>query len=179
MKEQHTIHGVFLDIHDLGVLLTGPSNIGKSELALSLIERGHRLIADDYVILQKESDIVIGSCPPALQGFLAIRDVGIINVIKLFGQQVFCTHKKLALIIELTPFHEQQTTLFEAYLQGSIGMQDIMNINIPKKSLLVKPNRNLALLIETCVRLQQCKQAGYDASTDFVARQQQLIDSNS
>lgn len=172
MNEQSTIqHGVLLSIYETGVLLTGPSNIGKSELALALIERGHRLIADDYISLQKENNSIIGSCPPALQGFLAIRDLGIINISKIFGQQAISSHITIKLIIELALLREQQITPDKTYLQGSSNMQTLMNINIPQQTLLVKPNRNLATLVEISVRIQQLKKTGYNAYTDFLAKQ--------
>lgn len=179
MKESTALHGVFMDINGSGVLITGQSGIGKSELALDLVaNRGHRLIADDYVIFEKEGNALIGSCPPTLQGFLAIRDLGIINLVTLLGQTVISAPKPLALVIELLPMGEQQATLFETYLQGAVTVQTIMNINIPKQSLILKPYRTLATLVETCVGLQRLKQKGHDAATDFIALQQQLIENN-
>ncbi len=170
-------HGTFIEIAGKGVLLTGPSQIGKSEIALSLIERGHRLIADDYVILQKKHNTIVGYCQPEFEGFLAIRDLGIINVIKLFGRQAISVHSELTLIINLTSFNEQQAAICNnASLEGSLDMQTLMNVNIPQQTFMMAPNRNLITLIETSVQIQQLRESGYDAPTDFISKQRCLID---
>lgn len=172
MSNQSAMHGVMLAIYGIGVLLTGPSQSGKSELALKLIQRKHKLIADDYIILQKSHEKIIACCPPALEGFLAIRDIGIISVLQLFGQQAFCKRKELNLMVNLIPWNEGSWVKEnEMPLQGLISMQTIMGIAIPAQTIHIAPHRDLAMLVETAAQKHKQKQAGHDAYADFIARQ--------
>lgn len=159
-------------------MLMGPSQIGKSELALSLIRRNHRLIADDCVTFTKTADsILLGTCPPLLQDFLAIRNLGIINVRKMFGSDAICEQKPVQLIIKLiTP--AQQHDIAKDHLQSTHHMQSLIDIAIPAWTLIATPGRDLVTLIETTVYQQQLLHSGYNASIDIETKQQQLLNLN-
>jgi len=167
-------HGVFIDVDGTGVLLSGQSGIGKSELALGLISRGHRLVADDSVILATESQQVIGRCPELLQDFLEVRGLGILNIRAMFGDAAIKEEKTLQLIINII-----QVATDELYLIDRLyGMHDqrlILNIEIPEVSIPVAPGRNLAILVEAAVKNHILKTTGYDSSKDFTERHQKFM----
>ncbi len=167
------IPGVLLAINDIGVLIVGASGIGKSELALGLIARNHRLIADDSVILTQAGKDLIGTCPPLLQGFLAIRDLGIINVGKLFGEKAIDSHVTVQLVIELVLGNNPLET---EPLQGRQYMQSWLNIQMPVQPLRVTPGRDLPLLVEVIIRHHCLQKAGYSASADLITQHQLSLD---
>ncbi|MCK4608593.1 MAG: hypothetical protein KAT71_03850 [Gammaproteobacteria bacterium] len=152
-KSSAAINGVFVKIFNLGVLLTGKPNSGKSELALTLLDRGHQLIADDYIEfgVDKEQQQLIGSCAPKAQGFLHIRDLGFINIKKMLGKQTITDHIPLQLAINID---NSGLTLDQI---------EIAQIQIPQLSL----SRPDAILVETAVRNFALQQQGYDAEVDF------------
>ncbi len=172
------IHGVFLEIAEIGVLLTGESGIGKSELALGLIHQGHRLIADDSVHFTHVNNSLLGSCPSLLQDFLAIRNIGIINVRRMFGAAAICDQKILHLIIKLTASQPEDSSN-DHRPQTINAMQSLANILVPEQTLVTMSNRNLVLLVETIVHHYQIKQTGYDANADLIARHQDLLNTQS
>ncbi|MCC6202661.1 MAG: HPr(Ser) kinase/phosphatase [Gammaproteobacteria bacterium] len=173
-----TLHGVYLEVATIGVLLTGPAGVGKSELALELITRGHRLIADDAPqFFRIAPEIVNGACPEALQDFLEVRGIGILNVRQLFGDGAIKKNKYLRLIIRLepaTPANMEQLNRFE----GSYRDREILDVQIPEITLPVAPGRNLAVLVECAARNHILKLGGYRAAQDFAERQQRLIDAS-
>jgi HPr kinase/phosphorylase len=170
-----TVHGVFLDVLGFGVLLRGASAIGKSELALGLLNRGHRLVADDAVdIKQVSPDTLIGSCPPLLQDFLEVRGLGILNIRVMFGDNAIKTSKRLQLIVKLATFSDDELKLIDR-LHGMYRLEHILEVPVPEVTIPVAPGRNLAVLIETAVRNQVIKHNGYDASNEFILRQHQLM----
>ena len=170
-----TIHGVFMDVIAIGVLVTGPSGIGKSELALELITRGHRLVADDAPQFSRIApDIINGSCPPALQDFLEVRGVGIINVREMFGDSVVKINKYLRLIVRLEPMDKEYLIKIDR-LEGTYETRKILDIDIPEITVPVTPGRNLAVLVECAARNHMLRTSGYNASEKFAQQQQLMI----
>ncbi len=173
------IHGVFMDVMGSGVLLTGESGIGKSELALDLISRGHRLIADDAPEFSKIApDIINGTCPEMLREFLEVRGLGILNVRALFGDSAIKISKYLRLVIDLEVMTDEQLHHVDR-LRGAKRNRKILGINVPEVSLPVAPGRNLAIAVETAVRNHILIEKGYDAAEDFINRQNNATQKNS
>ncbi len=171
-----TMHGVFMEVNAIGVLLTGPSGIGKSELALDLITRGHRLVADDAPQFSRIApDIINGTCPAPLQDFLEVRGLGIINVRKLFGDSAIKINKYLRLIVCLEPM-DKEGLLGLDRLEGSYRTRRVLDIEIPEITVPVAPGRNLAVLLECAARNHMLWVSGYNASKEFSGRQQSLIE---
>lgn len=164
-----------MDVSGIGVLLKGKSGIGKSEMALSLINRGHRLIADDAVdIKQVGPETLVGSCPPLLQDFLEVRGVGILNIRVMFGDNAIKDSKRLQLIVNMAIFSEEALSDIDR-LHGLYRTEWILGIAVPEVTIPVAPGRNLSVLIEAAVRNQVLKHNGYDASLEFIAKQEQAI----
>lgn len=153
----------------MGVLLSGQSGIGKSELALGLISRGHRLIADDSVIFYKKNSHIIGHCAPLLQDFLEVRGLGLLNIRAMFGDQAIQDKKQLKLIINIIQVNQEDLYLIDR-LYGMHSIISILNTEIPQVSIPVAPGRNLAILVEAAVKNHLLKTNGYDASNDFTQR---------
>lgn len=174
------LHGVFMEVMTIGVLITGPSGIGKSELALELIARGHsRLVADDAPKFSRIApDIVRGSCPELLRDFLEVRGLGIINVRKLYGDNSIKNDKYLRLIIRLERMEENRLLQLDR-LGGSYRDCQVLGVKIPEITLPVAPGRNLAVLLECAVRNHVLRVGGYNAMDEFVEKQQLLIDEKS
>lgn len=173
-----TLHGVYLEVHAIGVLLTGPSGVGKSELALELITRGHRLVADDAPQFSRVApDILNGTCPAALQDFLEVRGLGLINVRELFGDSAIKINKYLRLIIRLEPLSKASIKQIDR-LEGSYTTQTILDLEIPEITLPVAPGRNLAVLLECAARNHMLRMSGYNASEEFTERQRVMIAQN-
>ena len=171
-----TLHGVFMEVMSIGVLITGPSGIGKSELALELISRGHRLIADDAPQFSRITpDIINGVCPEPLRDFLEVRGLGIINIRKLYGDTAIKNNKYLRLIVRLEPMSKEQMLKLDR-LEGSYRAQDILGVEIAEITLPVAPGRNLAILVECAARNYGLRMGGYNASEDFISQQQHTID---
>lgn len=174
-----TVHGVLLDVFGTGVLLTGQSGIGKSELALNLINRNHRLVADDAVdFVRVDKDTIIGSCPPLLQDFLEVRGLGLLNIRVMFGDKAIKDNKKLQLIANVVAFSQDELKSIDR-LYGMYSEREIHGINIPQVTIPVAPGRNLAVLVECAIRNQVLKHTGYAASEEFINRQRQLISDHS
>lgn len=172
-----TLHGVYMEIMAIGVLITGPSGIGKSELALELISRGHRLIADDAPLFSRITpDIIDGTCPETLQDFLEVRGLGIINVRELFGDSAIKKNKYLKLIVQLHPMDKKNLLLLDR-LEGSYNTRNILDMEIPEITLPVAPGRNLAIMLECAARNHILRVSGYDAAEVFAKRQTNLIES--
>ena len=170
-----TLHGVYMEVMAIGVLITGPSGIGKSELALELISRGHRLIADDAPLFSRIApDIVNGTCPKTLQDFLEVRGLGIINVRELFGDSAIKKNKYLRLIVQLEPMDEKDLLGVDR-LEGSYTTRNILDMDIPQITLPVAPGRNLAVMMECAARNHILRDNGYNASEVFARRQQRMM----
>ena len=170
-----TLHGVFMEVTAIGVLLVGPPGVGKSELALELITRGHRLVADDAPEFSRIApEIISGTCPPALIDFLEVRGIGIINVRQLFGDSAVKRNKYLRLIIRLERFDRDQLVDIDR-LAGSYRTRRILDVDIPEITIPVAPGRNLAVLVECAARNHLLRTSGYNSTEDFIQRQNSLI----
>jgi HPr kinase/phosphorylase len=174
LAEKITLHGVFMEVMGTGVLITGPSSIGKSELALELLTRGHRLIADDAPEFSRLApDILNGSCPEMLRDFLEVRGLGILNVRAMYGASSIKQNRNLRLIIVL---QEMEDAIKMDRLHGSRRNRSILGVEIPEITLPVGPGRNLAVLLETAVRNHILNAKGYDASQAFIERQKRRLE---
>ena len=174
LAEKITLHGVFMEVMGTGVLITGPSSIGKSELALELLTRGHRLIADDAPeFAQLAPDIVNGTCPEMLRDFLEVRGLGILNVRAMYGASSIKQNRNLRLIIVL---QEMEDAIKMDRLHGSRRNRSVLGVDIPEITLPVGPGRNLAVLLETAVRNHILNAKGYDASQAFIERQKRRLE---
>jgi len=171
LGEVTTLHGVFLDVLEIGVMITGDSSIGKSELALELISRGHGLVADDVVELQQIGpDTIQGRCPPMLRDFLEVRGLGVLNIRSIFGETAVRPRKALRLLVHLEP--PSLESMERDRLRASAGTQSILGVEIPAVTLPVAPGRNLAVLVEAAVRNHILLTRGIDSTRDFIARQE-------
>ncbi len=173
------VHGVFMEVMGIGVLLTGQSAIGKSELALELITRGHRLVADDAPAFRRQApDNLVGHCPEALKNFLEVRGLGIMNVRELFGDSAIKPEMTLQLIVQLTPVTANGTKPLDR-LNGTRRLHTLLDVAIPEVEIPVAPGRNLAVLVEAAARNQILYNRGYDAAEEFIAQQQRMINHTS
>jgi HPr kinase/phosphorylase len=176
LAESTTLHGVFMDVLEMGVLITGASAIGKSELALELISRGNGLIADDIVELYRISpDTIEGRCPEVLRDFLEVRGIGILNIRTIFGETAVRPRKLLRLIVNLEDHgHEAFSELDR--LQVNATYQEVLSVPIRKVTIPVAAGRNLAVLVEAAVRNFVLNQRGIDSTKEFIERQQKLME---
>ena len=154
-------------IHGIGTLLLGPSGIGKSECALFLVERGHRLVADDQVILSLlPSEQILGRAPAPLRNHLEVRVIGIINVRDLFGANAVRTEKTVQMVVELRPWNDE-----EPY--DRLGLDestlDILGVQVPLLRVPVRPGRNMAVILEVAARNHILKAAGHHGAANFIA----------
>lgn len=169
------LHGVFIEIMGLGVLLAGPSGVGKSELALELLGRGHRLVADDAGEFALDTaGRLIGRCPPLLAGFLEARSLGILNVEKMFGARSRCERCALDLVIRLQFRGDAQMQALER-LEGRRSTVRILGVEVAEISIPIRLGHNLAVLVEVACRDHKLRQTGYRADEDFSARQLKAI----
>lgn len=158
-------HGVFMDIFGVGVLLTGASGVGKSEIALELIERGHRLISDDMVeLIRQSSEVLVGRSPESLKYHMEIRGLGILNIRDLYGAAAITDTKRLRLVIEVIPWEKIRE---EDRILGENNTITISGVPIPKIRLPIRPGRSLAVLVEVATRNQLLKQRGLDSNKAF------------
>ena len=176
LVKKTTLHGVLLSIKNVGTLVTGPSGIGKSELALDLLNRGHRLVADDIVQVYRSSPYKIsGYCPELLRGHLEIRGLGILNVASIFGNTSILDTLPIDLIIHLEHQDSHPQTEFNRLIPR-IQNFEILSTSIPKVTLLVAPGRNLGTLTEAAVRTHIEYQFGKDPAKEFIEQQKKLIE---
>jgi HPr kinase/phosphorylase len=176
LAESTTLHGVFLDVLEMGVLITGASAIGKSELALELISRGNGLIADDIVELYRISpDTLEGRCPAVLRDFLEVRGIGILNIRTIFGETAVRPRKLLKLMVHLEDHSHEAFSELDR-LQVNATFQEILDVPIRKVTIPVAAGRNLAVLVEAAVRNFVLNQRGIDSTKEFIERQQKLME---
>lgn len=168
------IHGVLVDIYGVGVLIIGKSGVGKSETALELVKRGHRLVADDCVeIRQEDGSMLVGTSPELIEHLLEIRGLGIINVMTLFGAGAVRKAKKIALVINLELWDQSKQ-------YDRLGLDEetmkIMDTLVTKITVPVRPGRNLAVIIEVAAMNYRLKQMGVNAAQQFTERLADVIE---
>jgi HPr kinase/phosphorylase len=163
---QRTVHGVFVEVSGMGVLLLGDSGVGKSEAALELIERGHRLVCDDAVDIRCVSGNTLLGKPvnPTLGHHLEVRGIGIINVAQLFGVSAIQFQKEIEMVIELEIWDPNKE--YERLGTKDQGTE-ILGVRMPSMKIPVKPGRNIAILIETAVMNHRLKQMGFHSAQEF------------
>ena len=163
-----TRHGVFVEIYGEGILILGESGVGKSETAVELVKRGHRLIADDAVELRRVSDrTILGTAPENIRHFIELRGVGIINVARVFGSGAVKMSEKVDLVVELEPWDKTKN-----YSRTGLETDttDIMGIQLPCTVIPVMPGRNLAVILEAAAINNRQKKMGYNAARELLAR---------
>ncbi|MGA7948934.1 MAG: HPr(Ser) kinase/phosphatase [Thiobacillaceae bacterium] len=176
LAETVMLHGVYLEVMSLGVLIKGDAAVGKSELALELITRGHRLVADDAVELRHVApEILEGTCPALLRDFLEVRGLGLLNIRYLFGETAVKVKKNLKLIVELfKPSADEMGKLNRLDMEAT--RENMVGVEIPVVRIPVAAGRNLAVLVEVAVRNHILKSRGINPMEQFAIRQQAEID---
>lgn len=161
-----TRHGVLVEVYGEGILITGDSGVGKSEAAIELIKRGHRLIADDAVELKRASSTaLVGSAPENIRHFIELRGVGIINARQLFGMGAVMLSEKVDMIIHLEEWNKHKTY---DRMGSSNTYGDILGVQIPLITIPIKPGRNLAVIIEVAAMNNRQKKLGYSAAKELM-----------
>lgn len=168
------VHGVLVDVYGVGVLLTGKSGVGKSETALELVKRGHRLVADDCVeIRQEDQDTLVGTSPELIEHLLEIRGLGIINVMTLFGAGAVRSNKRITLVINLEIWDSKKQ-------YDRLGLDEekmkIIDTEVTKLTVPVRPGRNLAVIIEVAAMNYRLKRMGVNAAQQFTDRLSDVIE---
>lgn len=175
LAETTTLHGVFMEVLGIGVLLTGESAVGKSELALELISRGHRLVADDAPEFARIApDILRGTCPPVLENFLEVRGLGVLNVRSMYGDSAIKNSKYLRLIIDLKDRAKVQAGDIDR-LHGVRYTRVVLGLEVPVITLPVAPGRNLSVMVEAAIRNHLLRLRGYYAGDDLATRQRKQM----
>lgn len=166
LAERITRHGVFVEVYGEGVLMLGDSGVGKSETAVELIKRGHRLIADDAVEIKKTgAKTLVGTAPDNIRHFIELRGIGLINARRIFGMGAVKLSEKIDMIIELEPWDSDKV-----YDRMGLESQstEILGVNIPSTTVPVKPGRNLAIIIEVAAMNNRQKKMGYNAARELM-----------
>ena len=173
LAESTELHGVFMDVLGLGVLITGESGVGKSELGLELISRGHGLVADDVVEVSRISGGALeGRCPALLKDFIEVRGLGVLNIRTIFGETAVRRKMKLRLVTHLARSTSASRDPSER-LPLSELTEEILGVTVRKVTIPVAAGRNLAVLVEAAVRNEILKLRGIDSMAEFLARQSQ------
>ncbi|MBI4387719.1 MAG: HPr(Ser) kinase/phosphatase [Candidatus Omnitrophica bacterium] len=170
MAPDTTMHGTLLDVYGVGTLLLGKSGIGKSECALELVERGHRLVADDVVKIKREGDVIIGAANEVVQHHMEIRGLGIIDINAIFGVGAIRNRKQITLTVTLDKWSQKKE-----YDRHGLENQthDILGVPLPHLTIPVRPGRNIPILVEAAALTQRAKFIGHHSASDF---NQRLID---
>jgi HPr kinase/phosphorylase len=177
-SDKQTLHGVFMEVLGTGVLITGESSVGKSELALELISRGHRLVADDAPVFTRIGpDVLDGSSPTLLQDFMEVRGLGVINIREMYGDNALKNNKYLRLVIQLVRMSKVDRERLDR-LYGNRNHREILGVEIPVILIPVAPGRNLAVLVEAAVRNHILRNSGHDATEQLIDLHQRAIANN-
>ena len=162
-----TRHGVLLDIYGEGVMITGDSGVGKSEAAIELIMRGHRLVADDAVELRRVSGRLTGSAPEVIRNYIELRGIGVINVQQLFGVRAVKNEAQLDLVVNFEPWDSEK-------FYDRLGIEDhyidILDIQVPTLTIPVRPGRNLASIVEVAAMNNRHRKLGYNAAQELAQK---------
>lgn len=159
-----TIHGVLMDMYGVGVLMIGKSSVGKSETALELIQRGHRLVADDAVCIKRVNDRLIGAAPGVIRYFMELRGIGIIDVRQMYGAGAIRLTKGIDLVIKLETWDEDKE--YDRLGNGK-ERYSILEVELPMHTVPVKPGRNLAIILEAAARNYRLKSMGFDTLAEL------------
>jgi len=172
LAPQLHLHGVLLDVFGLGVLIVGESGIGKSECALDLIVRGHRLVADDVVEVKRLADAVVGASPALTRHHMELRGLGVINLRDLYGISALRSTKRVELVLQMERWEARHD-------YDRLGLRreryEVLGVEIPLVRLPVAPGRNTAILVEVAARNQLLRERGYDAARRFARRVDALV----
>jgi len=160
-----TRHGVLMEVYGEGLLLLGESGIGKSEAAVELLKRGHRMIADDAVEIRKVSDgSLVGTAPELIRNYVELRGIGIVNVAKLFGMGAVKAENEINLVVNIVPWNTQKVYdrlgLDEQYME-------ILDVKIPMNTIPITPGRNLAVILEVAAMNNRQRKMGYNPAQEF------------
>ena len=160
-----TRHGVLMEVYGEGLLLLGESGIGKSEAAIELLKRGHRLIADDAVEIKKIAEgTLVGTAPELIRNYVELRGIGIINVAKLFGMGAVKAENEINLVVEIVPWDQQK-------VYDRLGLEDqymeVLGVQIPKNTIPITPGRNLAVILEVAAMNNRQRKMGYNPAREF------------
>ncbi|MGN1194593.1 MAG: HPr(Ser) kinase/phosphatase [Acutalibacteraceae bacterium] len=166
LAERITRHGVFVEVYGEGVLILGDSGVGKSETAIELIKRGHRLIADDAVEIKKTTaKTLIGSAPDNIRHFIELRGIGIVNARRIFGMGAVKLSEKIDMVIELEPWDSDK--VYDRMGLDNVT-KDILGVSVPYTVVPVQPGRNLAIIIEVAAMNNRQKKMGYNAARELM-----------
>ena len=171
-----TRHGVLVEVYGEGILLMGDSGIGKSEAAVELLKRGHRLIADDAVEIKRiGASTLIGTAPELIRNYIELRGIGIINVAKLFGMGAVRDQNEINLVVNIVPWNTQ-----EVYDRLGLENQymEILGVNVPMNTIPITPGRNLAMILEVAAMNNRQKKMGYNAAVEFTEQINRHFDEN-
>ena len=171
-----TRHGVLMEVYGEGILLTGESGMGKSETAVELLKRGHRLIADDAVEIKRVAgNSLVGTAPALIQNYIELRGIGIINVAKLYGMGAVKTENEINLVVNIVPWKNQEQYdrlgLEEQYME-------LLGVKIPMYTIPITPGRNLAVILEVAAMNNRQKKMGYNAALEFTEQINKHFDEN-
>lgn len=171
-----TRHGVLVEVYGEGILLMGDSGIGKSEAAVELLKRGHRLIADDAVEIRKISNnTLVGSAPELIRNYIELRGIGIINVAKLFGMGAVRMENEINLVVEIVPWNTME-------VYDRLGLEDqyveLLDVKVPKNTIPITPGRNLAMILEVAAMNNRQKKMGYNAALEFTEQADRAFGAN-
>lgn len=171
-----TRHGVLMEVYGEGILIIGESGIGKSETAVELLKRGHRLIADDAVEIKKVTETsLVGTAPQLIRNYIELRGVGIVNVAKLFGMGAVKAENEINLVVNIVPWNTHE-------VYDRLGLEDqfmeILGVNIPLNTIPVTPGRNLAVILEVAAMNNRQRKMGYNAAVEFTEQINRHFDEN-
>ena len=165
MAPRITRHGVLMEVYGEGILLTGESGIGKSEAAMELIKRGHRLVADDAVEISRISgNTLVGTAPELIRNYIELRGIGIVNVARLFGMGAVRSDKKIDLVVNIVPWNTHE-------VYDRLGLEDqhmdILGVKVPMYTIPITPGRNLAVIMEVAAINNRQRKMGYNSAIEF------------
>ena len=173
LAPHRTMHGVLVDVYGVGMLITGNSGVGKSEAALELVKRGHRLVADDVVDIKRVNDNrLVGTAPDRTRHFMEIRGVGIIDVYTMYGVSSVIREKSIDMEVHMELWQD-------GHAYDRLGLDErstqILGVNIPSLLLPIHPGRNIAIVLEVAARNLRLKQMGYSAADELLRRQTGIV----